>query len=49
MVTANEKEKKFQVSNPELSLHAGYPFFGLWYPYGSYKDPWKNSDYNSYR
>ena len=28
---------------------AGFPFFGLWYPYGDYKNPWKNADYNNYR
>uniref|UniRef100_A0A383VIG4 Glycoside hydrolase family 5 domain-containing protein n=1 Tax=Tetradesmus obliquus TaxID=3088 RepID=A0A383VIG4_TETOB len=28
---------------------AGHPFFGLWYPYAAYKDPWKNSQYNDYR
>eukprot|EP00879_Flechtneria_rotunda_P029190 GHRR01031470.1.p1 GENE.GHRR01031470.1~~GHRR01031470.1.p1 ORF type:complete len:383 (+),score=118.71 GHRR01031470.1:889-2037(+) len=28
---------------------AGHPFFGLWYPYDTWKDPWKNQQYNSYR
>ncbi|KIZ00733.1 hypothetical protein MNEG_7227 [Monoraphidium neglectum] len=28
---------------------AGYPFFGLWYPYAASKDPWRNADYNEYR
>eukprot|EP00775_Hariotina_reticulata_P001231 gene1231-1570_t len=28
---------------------AGHPFFGLWYPYSTSKDPWKNSQYNDYR
>lgn len=28
---------------------AGHPFFGLWYPYSTSKDPWKNSSYNTYR
>ncbi|KAI8466695.1 MAG: hypothetical protein J3K34DRAFT_432891 [Monoraphidium minutum] len=28
---------------------AGYPFFGLWYPYGSWKDPWKRPEYAAYR
>jgi hypothetical protein len=29
--------------------HPGFPFFGLWYPYGDWKNPWKNGEYNGYR
>eukprot|EP00878_Enallax_costatus_P001421 GHUV01001571.1.p1 GENE.GHUV01001571.1~~GHUV01001571.1.p1 ORF type:complete len:424 (+),score=133.23 GHUV01001571.1:197-1468(+) len=32
-----------------LSDVAGHPFFGLWYPYSTSKDPWRNSQYNDYR
>ena len=28
---------------------AGYPFFGLWYPYATSKDPWRNPQFNAYR
>jgi len=28
---------------------AGYPFFGLWYPYATNKDPWRNPQFNAYR
>jgi hypothetical protein len=28
---------------------AGHPFFGLWYPYATSKDPWRNQQYNDYR
>ncbi|GBG00356.1 hypothetical protein Rsub_13088 [Raphidocelis subcapitata] len=34
---------------PSVNYVAQYPFFGLWYPYADYKNPWKRSDYNDYR
>ncbi|KAF8071022.1 hypothetical protein HT031_001104 [Scenedesmus sp. PABB004] len=34
---------------PTVEDVAGHPFFGLWYPYGSWKDPWRNGQYADYR
>ena len=34
---------------PSLERVAKTPFFGLWYPYRSENDPWKNPEYAAYR
>ena len=34
---------------PTLADVAGFPFFGLWYPFSPAKNPWANPSYNAYR
>lgn len=34
---------------PDVTYVSGFPFFGLWYPYATNKDPWRNPAFNAYR